>query len=340
MLIDIERKLTEKPKSNAAPQTEESETINWLADFISLNRLFPKVSDSKVGELLRMLWPFAKDHVGPALPCFLMTGPAAGWLMKRQQVLCRDGALPLLNYSYDHPTPPPCKVLVAEELLPLLPEAWRPRTRGFRYVCRTVFTEQKRPKKLILTGLVHDLFASTATLKSTLESLTSLWGPQFYQDIEILTQFRFVPKIGLKTMDESEWWEFSRILESTLHGQHRVLKSEELLNLSIDDTVAYCEVNSRLLVSDSYLTHFFLSKGAGLIGDPTKALMQDSDLAFSHYHGVSVTENDAIATRPRPTTHELTALKSVATLVAGDCQAPWQDWMELWMMHEPIIWSR
>jgi len=305
-------------------------TVNWIKNSLHLKALIPDNSSEFEEKFKGHFFPFAENHVGQPLPIFLGFRPTAHWMMKRAFLYSRDGRLPLLDCLYRQPEPPSSfKLLFKETLRPWIPKKWAEQHGFFRLKSKNQFGRSRWPKKLILAGVISPYFSTETTIANEYQRLAGLFGEKFESKMEVICFFRTAWQIGYHQTQLKELWSFMQCLNKYFGQGLRFIEHDELRTFAVDSETAYLELNNELAVSDSYVAHWLLSKGAGFINE------EDTDDSahwkyepLSLYHGV---EHRSLAPTDFefPDSIEIEAMSRITSSSDNFSGCLWQPWIEL-----------
>jgi hypothetical protein len=234
----------------------------------------------------RALRPFSHDYEGPVPSLFLYELPGPALLEQQEQVLVRDGILPLLEWFRKNPHPQDswAQLLIAKKLLPLVPASWHHKVRPYELGIKSLAGE-KSPKKLFFFGLDFPSFCSSSTLAETLSRLESFYDLS-NEELEVcaylpLREDPFRP--CQERMGETLFTQLQRTFAQT-----QVMK-ESFLQEDLSEWT-YVNLGEDLFcLSDNFFEHKLLAAGARPFLTKRPPCLQRGML-FSPFHSLSLTE--------------------------------------------------
>jgi hypothetical protein len=276
-----------------------------------------------------LLWPAGMAYASSLNPIFACELKSLEELEERPLWLLRDGLVPLRWFFKLHPSPPRLRpnqrILVDESLADFVPEAWRDCTGSYRLAStRPILTRGP----VLLAGLAKDSYIPHKSLERRLNSLSIARRKQ--KGHLAYLPARFSETSGAET--EVFHGRFYGLLHAKIPAIEfcnwpQLIARESFAGLTLLD------LNQKLLIADSYLSHLPLSRGASPL-ESERAGKGERYVPLSLSHGMIVNSSLAPALKRRKhdsdfirfTEERLTELmNSTANL-----EYPWESLLKLW----------
>ncbi|MCM2277011.1 MAG: hypothetical protein NDJ89_02930 [Oligoflexia bacterium] len=210
--------------------------------------------------------PFADPLFAPSRPLFLIDG-----LTKLQgsgtPVLARDGLLPLTWFFRNViPKDFPPDLLIPENFFHLVPPSWRGKARSFRLERRgeLAFLPDEPPERIILIGVFSQFFMGSPNkryFERQLARLQTKWGREAMRKIRWLLWLPIHDPRSISARTDRA----AELFYKTLEGFGPSIEFSSWGDLSMQQDLrewAFIELNTRLVIGESYCRHHLLSRGA------------------------------------------------------------------------------
>jgi hypothetical protein len=323
------------------PRIFESEGFeNWYLYNDNYRRQNGVTLLTETPECKEFFWHFrpCTTEYGSSLnSVFLSEIPNLEVFNKRPVWLVRDGLVPLLWFFRNYPKPGAIKsrLLIHEELVSVVPTAWIKHVGS--YLTVTNFQEGVlKPKasepKFLFTGLLMDSIFSLDSVDEQLENLHKEFGPNFKKAEKTLCLFirhdMFIPE------DQSSFQvKFMVKLMQGLGSNVNVISLDELKLVSNWYGFYFQDWNAKRVVSDSFITHMALSRGAKMLdrGRPQvlgKVGRGERFVPLSPYHGMLIKDNvEPVSAKMRP---KIDAEIERVMMSNSNQRYPWPRWLVEW----------
>lgn len=275
--------------------SHQDESVDWFASHFDLyfSRDVGGLSnESKT--FIEYLWPMTSPYASPLNPRFLMDFEIFGMKDSDSSFLVRDGLVPLLWFFRRWPTPEDFKntMIVPRRLLRFVPEAWQARVASYDIVnlAKPGFEPAVENGQVFFYGMAMPGYCTFEHLEARLKQIHSAMtatgsNPQLTAMLPLRFSFKHDPSLEFHFRFMLEICRVlgTNILSVDLNFVESQLRYQGYQVLDLSDG---------FLISDNYLTHLTLSRGARLMGAPT--LTKEMELnpgegarvvRLSPYHG-------------------------------------------------------
>jgi len=221
--------------------------------------------------------PFLRDYISPLQGFFVSSVRDLKELNQRQVWLARDGILPLLFFfnQFKRPKNLKSKILIREDLLECVPEAWQPHIGSYRIVS---VTSSPQPKSVFVYGMNTESLVSVKSCEVAMKDLDKIEISGLEKIYLYLPSRRFSVK-------ESEH-EAAKVLLTVLKKtslQAEIVDWAEVLPTHDWKTCQIVNVQKNTVVADDWLLHTLLTRGASLVSE--KMRNSEEFVYFSPFHG-------------------------------------------------------
>ena len=273
---------------------ESNEVIQWGYDFIQsyyLNNRETQTHEERM--YLHYLAPFSDKYFSTLNPFVIFGGADPAQLMKKDTWMFRDGLIPLsfffneasLDLISSNRT-----FLVHKDFWFLVPTKWQKNVLFYDIAAKNIYDKKNKPKKIVLAGLANDTLSDPLEFEQSIKALASVYSKKDLEKIEVSAYFPNKRTDLWGRWQDENIFQYAKVLFENLKldidfPEWDIFKS----NMDYSDTLYY-EVNSGVMIKDSYVQHLFLSRGAGLLKNEDK--QEHFSLVNTHplslYHDVQV----------------------------------------------------
>lgn len=211
-----------------------------------------------------------------------MDGVNSNLLNERGQWTVRDGLCPLLVALDELSIEDISKSLyIDQDFIEFIPTNWQKKVQSYEVISHHVFDFKNPPGMLFLSGDLSPELISESEIQSQLDLLTDLWGSRLHH----------IPIQSFFTGSEAH---FERLdwIQQRLKRKIQNLSWEKVLDLENLKSFAFHEFNNKCFYADSFVKHWILSRGGGLISFSKKSPLQGSLHPLSLYHSLQVFESN------------------------------------------------
>jgi len=268
-------------------QTQDHfKVVNWTYDYILNSQQDPAMPVSrKMRPNHFYLKPFSNDYIGPHNPV-LLGGYITKKLMNRKMWTLRDGLIPLTFFFKEHAPETGVHYAVPAEFRFVVPEHWRNNILFYEIKAKSIFSRYNLPKKILVCGMQDSVFANIDEIKKSMAELKDALGEDALKNVQITAFFPFKKNNLWGKKSDDETFSMAQSLLDVLGPNIEFLTWNTLKNENDFKDCLYYEVNQNYFIADSFLKHFALSKGAGLIEKTRKPYKEVSSFQLSPYHSV------------------------------------------------------
>ena len=257
------------------------QSANTLSKSTFYNAHTPEVS-----QIFNELYPQCLEYFHELNPGFLFKIPKAEYLSPYDAFTVRDGSLSFGAFilkSFQLLPALKTHFFIDHHLAPLVPNNLR-----HKFSCWQIVQKKKieisQAKRIIITGLMSE--QSLPSVQEIMNSIESLAGISPSTEVEVFFPIRNNPFGSL--------WKESFIGYQLIEMIKNVLPDHKLTFLGHSDLFehtslqnAYCLdlMTSRRTISDNYLNHYMVSRGATIStfsDEPRKDQVFEIDLSFNH----------------------------------------------------------
>ena len=264
--------------------SHQDESIDWFASHFDLyfSRDVGGLSnESKT--FIEYLWPMTSPYASPLNPRFLMDFEIFGMKETDSSFLVRDGLVPLLWFFRRWPTPENFKntMIVPRRLLRFVPEAWQARVAGYEIVNleKPGFEPAASNSQIFFYGLAMPGYCTFEHLEARLNQIKNHHknNSKLISMLPLRFSFKHDPSLEFHFRFMQEIFRVlgTDILSVDLNYVESQLRYQGFQVLDLSDG---------FLISDNYLTHLALSRGARLMDAPV--LSKDLEFAPAEGHRV------------------------------------------------------
>lgn len=331
-----------KPEEPTEVQTENLVT-DWFEshpDFESARRTLPITNESR--HYTDFTWPCSTDYLNPMNACFALQILNLEVLNKRPKWLIRDGLVPLLWFFKTHPKPKnlKSKIYVDEQFGAFVPEAWRSHCGTYKFKS---LAKGNGSRKLLLVGIMSEAYFNLNDLDTFLDKITA---ETTKEELYSLQKFAMLPVKGYgfrAELDHNYHVDYMAKVCDHFGCNIKGLTIDQFRSMESFHGYEVVSLNSKFLISDSWLFHFPLSRGAKVFGQRTVTETEHKELTpFSPYHGVLLTEEiaeDSIESSLKKSLNLTTEYHELFTKAMNsetNLRMPWPRWFTDWAKaHQP-----
>jgi|GEM_PF-1125605 len=266
----------------------------WLCnpvDFRRVLNLAPR--NEKSNQIDGFLWPISVDYYSQLNPIFLHHMDDIELFKYAPVWLIRDGLVPLIWFFKKNPSPPRwwvSQMLVKPSLASFVPDEWR---RFFgTYRIRQNIQQEESPKRILLVGLMTDVYCSQAELNYQIKKLAEKLGKSNLKAIEVSAILPGKFSCLLETDKITYHFEYALKICNYFGTQVKTLKWNQFLRSESFQESMIVDLNDHILCSDNALIHHALSFGGRLPScfgtEQMETAMDSQYMAVSSYHGFEV----------------------------------------------------
>ncbi len=276
----------------------ESEIVQWSYDLVQNAYLVkPDDADNHHDIYLNYLFPFCNNYYGPTNPLVIFGGHSVKDLPERPYITVRDGIVPLCILFRDiKPSAIKGHLFIHRDLWFTVPEDWREKVKFFDVEATTVYDSKNLPKRIFIAGTLNSTLADPEEFEGLVKNLCDGLGKENIKNIDIMAFFPNKRTDLWGAWEEENVLNYSRAIFEHLKVEIKTPEWPVIHSENNFKDCLYYEVNAGTLVKDSYLSHFTLSRGAGLLRrtpDPIDAHFRlTSTVGLSLYHRMNLYEID------------------------------------------------
>lgn len=283
---------------------DEFEFIQWGFDLVKNAYLNKSETTEERDRLYSIyLYPFSKEIYTLNNSVLLFGGHSFKSFDEKTVLTLRDGLIPLsIFFTEMRPEDISQEIYIHKDFWFLVPKEWREKIKFFDLRSDIEYSAKKLPKKIFVTGILNSTLADPEELETSLQHLVNTIGAENLKNIDVSAYFPDKRTDLWGSWDEENILTYSKLLYKYLGIDMKTpLWRDVKLELDMRDSLYY-EVNTGLFIKDSYMTHFSLSRGAGLLasdsadGDDRFKLI--SELRTSLYHKYKFYEFDFSKVKP------------------------------------------
>lgn len=277
---------------------KNEEYVQWSYDIIQnayLNK--PEDLTAQDNTYMNYLLPFSYDYFGPTNPMLVFGGHTLNDIPNQKFLTIRDGIIPTSIFFRDiSPSTFKGEVLIHKDLWYTVPDAWREKVKYFNIVSKYQYDSTHLPKKIFIAGALNTVLADPDELDSMIKELRDGIGKENLKKIEVFAYFPNKRTDLWGNWEEENVLRFSASLFKNLKVDLKVPEWKLIHSENDYSDTLYYEVNAGALIKDSYLTHFTLARGAGLLKPKRKKIDRffsvKSQVRLSLYHQMDILELD------------------------------------------------
>lgn len=287
--------------SMKAPSNLDGFTVvQWLFDILQSSRTTIKEPDAEQHKhYLRLFSPFTEHYYSSLNSCFLITKNQLNQQqLNKRHLTLRDGSLPLHQFFSTASVDYIKDIIINKDFWYLVPKNWRNKTKYYEIRSDITYRRDKKPKNIFIAIMLNDLFASFEFFKKKMEQLKVEFGEDNLKHMRV-SVFMQGPLEKTETLSiRKDTIEITRILLTTFNFEITFLTSwAEVKAIPHFNETLYFEVNERIFIDDTYVSHYLLSHGAGTLdqGQSKERLPQFEriDLVkLSPFHHVNIYSAD------------------------------------------------
>ncbi|MBC7713611.1 MAG: hypothetical protein H7177_09740 [Rhizobacter sp.] len=272
------------------------EYIQWGYDLIQNAYLNKKEELASHDDLYKnYLAPFSFEVYGPTNPFFIYNGHGLMELKDLPSWTLRDGIVPLsIFFKEVTPDQVTSKVFIHKDLWFIVPENWRNKIQFYSIEADNIYDKNNLPEKIFVSGILNSTLAEPEDFNDSLKYLADTLGKENLEEIEIFAYFPDKRNDLWGSWDEENVLKYSKAIFQNLKIDIKVPEWRMIHTEGDYKNCLYHEVNNGLFVKDSYLNHFVLSRGGGLVRtapqliDEHFTLVKESRLSI--YHKICIHE--------------------------------------------------
>lgn len=272
------------------------ETVQWVYDYIKNSEVqLINITKKKNRSYHHYLDPFSQNYYAPINPTLLLDGKITTKLVDKAMWTARDGLVSLTYFFKEYlPNTFSGKVAIHKDLWFVVPNHWREKVLFYDIKNKNEFSNLQLPQKIFISGMFNSMFTSLDDLSENFKYLNSILGKENVDQMEILA---YLP--NKKNNLSGDWQEddFSRYTSFVCKNFKNDINFLDWKSLQGEDNFKNClyfEMNHGHFIHDSFVKHFALSRGAGLL--QPKNFSVPGDLIKSHklslYHSINIYQPD------------------------------------------------
>ncbi len=279
--------------SSEAGSSDHFKVVNWTYDYILNSQMDAAMpAGKKIRPVHFYLKPFSNDYVGPHSPV-LLGGTITKKLLNKNLWSLRDGLITQSFFFREHSPEKGVQFAVPSDFWFIVPEQWKENTLFYEVQAQKKYNLQNPPARILLAGMQNNVFADTNEFNKSLIELKNSLGEEALTRAKITAFFPYKKNnLWGKRCDEETFSIAQSILKTT--GLNiTFVEWKDLKNENDFKECLYYEINQKYFVADSYLKHFILSKGGGLIEEQTLIPKKEiSHYMLSPHHSVKIFQPD------------------------------------------------
>jgi hypothetical protein len=248
-------------------QTNEKEIVQWGYELIRNLYLNKSVSNDYESELyLNYLLPYSLEFFGTHNPALLFGGHGVRELGKKPFISARDGLVPLaIFFNEMNPEDLKFNLFIEKDFWFLVPPKWRSKVKFYEVCPDIIYNAVSKPKKIFISGILNSTFIEPDEIDVMLIDLKKSLGLKNFKDIEIMAYMPDKRNDLWGSWEEENILNFSKKLFTHLKLELQTPLWEDIKSMNGFQDYLYLELNAKVFVADSYVRHFALSRGAGML---------------------------------------------------------------------------
>lgn len=270
-------------------QQDRTKVVNWTYDFILHSQ---QETGMPVGRKIRpvhyYLRPFSNDYTGPHNPV-LLGGYITKKLLNKKMWSIRDGLVPLFFFFREHTPEEDVSYAIESGFWYTVPDHWKKNVLLYQINADRTFSADNPPEKILLAGMQDSVFADENEIYECLAELKQALGEKQLRNAKITAIFPYKKNnLWGKKSDDETFTMAQRLLQ---HAGLNVDFTEwnDLKDEGDFKNCLYFEVNKKYFIADSFLKHFVLSKGAGVLkNESTLPMKEVSSHRLSPHHSMTL----------------------------------------------------
>ncbi len=280
------------------PKKRETEIVQWSYDLVQ-NAYLVKPEDTEVLHdiYLNYLFPFCNNYYGPTHPMMIFGGHSVKDMPERPYITVRDGIVPLCILFRDlKPSAIKGQLFIHRDLWYTVPEDWQDKVKYFEVEATKTYDAENLPKRIFIAGTLNSTLADPLEFEAQVKALADRLGKDNLANIDIMAFFPNKRTDLWGAWEEENVLNYSRAIFEHLKVDVKTPEWHLIHSENNFKDCLYYEINAGTLIKDSYLTHFTLSRGAGLLTPIPDALdahfKRTSTVGLSLYHRMNLYELD------------------------------------------------
>lgn len=247
--------------------TKSYETIQWMYDYVkNVETNLINITKRKNRSYHHYLNPFSKNYYSPMGTALLLDGEITTKLTEKSIWIARDGITSLVYFFKKYlPEAFMGKLAIHKDLWFVVPEQWKDKILFYELKTNAEYGETNLPEKIFITGMFNSMFTSVDDLEQALLNLNRFLGEKRKHEISIWAYFPSKENNITSSWHEDDFSKYSDILHKNFPGKINFLDWRGVLSEVDFKKCLYLEVNHGYFIHDSYVRHFALSRGAGLL---------------------------------------------------------------------------
>ena len=246
---------------------EKNQTIQWAYDLVKNTYLNKSEQVKWQDELyLNYLHPFAKEFYSPKNSLMLFGGHSFYNIKEKSQITARDGLIPLSIFFREiEPSDLDYDLFIHKDLWFIVPVEWRTKVKFYEIKAESIYSSKKLPQKIFVSGLLNSAFSDSDEFESSLKNLSDIIASKNLENIEVMAYFPGKRNDLWGSWEEENILKYSAAIFKNLKMDIKTPSWAKIKAETDFKNCLYYEVNSGLFVKDSFLSHFVLSRGGGLL---------------------------------------------------------------------------
>ncbi len=277
---------------------EKKEIIQWGYELIK-NAYLNKVQEPDLQDelYLNYLFPFSKEIYSLGHSVLLFGGHSFKTFNQKPFITVRDGIIPLtIFFGEMRPDEFKLDIYIPKDLWFIVPDEWRGKVRFYEIKSDEIYSAHKLPEKIFVSGILNSTLADPDQFEASIKRLADGIGKENLKNIEVIAYFPDKRNDLWGSWEEENVLSYSSAIFRHLGLELKTPRWGDLKNEMNFRNCLYHEVNSGLFIKDSYLSHFALSRGAGLLAEEPKPEEDNFNFLFelrnSLYHKYNFYEFD------------------------------------------------
>jgi hypothetical protein len=273
------------------------EYAHWGFDLVQNSYL--KKADLEKEDVLYIdyLRPFSEDFFGQMNPLLIFGGNSFKEISQKKTVTVRDGLIPLSIFFREmSPEDFNLDLFIPKTLWFIVPPSWRKKVKFYDVESTAKFNRDNLPQKIFISGILNSTFVDDDEFEIHIQTLVDKIGKDNIQKIEVSAFFPDKRNDLWGSWEEENVLKYSKAIFQKIKLDIVVPKWQDIHNEIDYKNNLYFEVNSGLFIENSYLSHFVLSRGGGLLSPEVRQLDRHftkiNSLKASLYHHYNFYELD------------------------------------------------
>lgn len=264
--------------------------INWLMDSVCSNLNHLNGIRTRENPIFSCFPQLIKQGYFSEIPNVLLSDVAnQKALASCPEWLVRDGVSPITELlpvllKKRQPT----KIIFDASLRSHFTPSQRKHFQFFQIQPDIWFDGRKKPKSILISLVANELVSTAELLEEKLSQMVKVFGTVSLKSMKIMVyldrfdgpQHPYADRLVLA---------FGATLSKYFGSRYEVLNADDVSIFSPLNGTCFCEVNTGAFIADSYMRHHLLSRGAGMISEPTPPnLRARRFIRLSPFHGLDI----------------------------------------------------